>query len=100
MKAAMSCKMGTKKLWKTASETTESNKTKHASIVDTHEYARKRLGSTLPRDHEDPIAKKGSNSISQKNHKFIPMRQAMEFLDATAAVDKIIEEARKDAMPA
>ena len=37
MKATMPCKMGTKKLSKTASETTESNKTKHASIVDTHE---------------------------------------------------------------
>ena len=68
MEAAMNCKMGTKKrskrLRQTACETTEHNKkTKHACIVEAHESRRKRLESTLLRDHEDHIAEKRFNSI-------------------------------------
>ena len=45
---------------------------------------------TQPKDHEDRIAGKGSNSSSHYNlvHKFIPMLQAMKIPDAKAAVDK------------
>ena len=48
------------------------------------------MESTLPEDHEDHIAEKGFNSISQKIlvRKFIPMPQAMKIPDAKAAVDK------------
>ena len=70
----MLCKMATKKrskkLWENASATNESNnnqKSKHACIEEAHKYTRKRLESTLPRDHEDHIAEKGCNSTSHYN---------------------------------
>ena len=74
MEAAMPCEMGTKKrlkkLRETASESDESNKiqkTKLACVVEAHESTRKRLESTLPKDHEDRIAGKGFNSLSHRN---------------------------------
>ena len=88
---------GTKKLSnrlrETASETTESNKIqkrKHACIVEAHESTRKRLETTLPREHEDHIAEQGFNPKSHYIlvHKFVPMPQAMKIPDAKAAVDK------------
>ena len=59
-------------------------------IVEAHESTRKRLESTLPRNHEDHIAEKGFNSTSHYHlvHNFIPMPQAMNIPDAKAAVDK------------
>ena len=102
MESAILCKMGTKKrsmkLRETARETTESNKeTKHACIVEAHESTRKRLESTLPRNHEDHIAEKGFNSISHCNlvHEFVPMPQAMNVPDAKTAVDKEWEKLEK-----
>ena len=88
-------KTGTKKCLKklrgTVSESDESNtiqNTKHACIVEAHDSTRKRLESTLPKDHEDHIAGKGYNSISHHIlvHKFLPMPQAMKIPDAKAVV--------------
>ena len=93
----MLCKIGTKKrsncLRKTASATDESNqnpKTKLVCIVEAHESTRKRLESTLSRNHDDHIAEGGFNSLIHYNwvHQFIPMPQAMKIPDATAAVNK------------
>ena len=58
--------------------------------MEAHESTRKRLESSLPKDHEDYIVGKGYNSISHYSlvHKFIPMPQAMKIADANAAVDK------------
>ena len=104
MEAAMSCKMGTKKrpskLRETDSETKESNniqKTKRASIVEAHDSTRKRLESTLPKDHEDHIAGQGYNSMTHYNlvHKFIPVPFAMKIPDAKAAVNKEWEKREK-----
>ena len=52
---------------------------------------------TVLKDHEDRIAEKGSNSLSQHNlvHKFISMLQAMKIADAKAAVDKELEKLEK-----
>ena len=86
----------------TDDETKGSNKlrkTKHACIVEADDSTRKRLESTLPKDHEDHIAEKGFNSLSHHNlvHKFVPMPQAVKIPDAKGAVDKEqrMGEARK-----
>ena len=65
-------------------------KSKRACIVEAHESTTKRLERTLPKDHEDCIAGKGFNSLTHHNlvHKFMPMRPAMQILDAKAAVAK------------
>ena len=92
----MPCKMETRKrVWKlqetVASENTHLHKkTKYAWTVEAHESSRRRLESTLPRNHEGHIAEKGFNSLTHCNlgHKFIPMPQAMKNPDAKAAVDK------------
>ena len=49
-----------------------------------------RIEGPLHRYHDDHIAGKGMNSLSNYNlvHKFIPLPQAMEIPDAKAAVDK------------
>ena len=63
----MPCKLVTtkrpnnNKLLETDSETKGSNKiqkTKHACIVEAHDSTRKRLESTLPKDHEDHISER------------------------------------------
>ena len=102
MESPMLCKMGTKKrsmkLREFAKETTESNKkTKHACIVEAQESTRKRLESTLPRNHEDQIAEKEFKSISHCNlvHEFVPMPQAMNIPNAKPAVDKEWEKLEK-----
>ena len=71
---------GSNKIWKT----------KHACIVEAHESARKRLETTLPKDHEDHIAEQGFNSLSQHDlvHTCVLMPQAMKSPAAKAAVDK------------
>ena len=96
MDAAMPCKKRTNKrsgFQETKAKSYESNKipkTKRACIVEAHESTRPRLESSLPKDDEDHIAGKGSNSMTHYNwvHKFSPMPQAMKSLDAKAAVDK------------
>ena len=87
----------------TEAKSDESNKipkTKHACIVEARESTRQRLELPLPKDHEDHIAGKGYNSMTHYNlaHKFIPMLQAMEILDAESAVDKEWKEL--EAVPA
>ena len=70
---------------------------KHACIAEAPESTSRRLESAPPEDHEDHIAEKGFNSISHYKlvHKFVPMPQAMEILDAKAAVDKEWEKSEK-----
>ena len=102
----MPCKMRTRKrAWKLreteASENTNpGKKTKYACVVEAYESTRKRLESTLPRNHEDHIAEKGINSINHYNlvHKIIPTPQAMKIPDAKAAVDK--EWDKREKIPA
>ena len=94
MEAAMRGMLGTKKKSRvTDDETKGSNKilkTKQACIVEAHESTRKRLESSLTKDHEDHIAEKGFNSMSHCHlvHKTVPMPQAMKSPDAKASVDK------------
>ena len=103
LKAAMPCKMVTKKRLKELRETVSSGdthphkKTKYACIVEAHESTRKRLESTLPRNHNDRIAEKGFNSLNHHNlvHKFIPMPQAMKIPDAKAAANEDWENLEK-----
>ena len=64
LEAAMPCKMdkqGARKPQETeASESTDSDKkTEYACSVEAYESTRKRLESTLPRNHEDHIAAYG-----------------------------------------
>ena len=68
-------------------------KTKYACIVEAHESTRKRLESTLPRNHEDHIAVKGFNSLTHYN--LFPMLQAMTIPGAEAAVNKESEKLEK-----
>ena len=100
-------KKGSKKhsqLLETESKSGECNKipkqSMHACIVEAHESTRKRLESTLPKDHEDRIAGKGFNSLCHYNqvHKFIPVLQGMKIPDAKAAVYK--EWKKLEATPA
>ena len=55
---------------------------KLACILEAHESTRMRMGNSEPPNHEDHIAGKGNNSQQHYNlvHKFIPMPQAMKFL--------------------
>ena len=102
MKAAVPCKLRTtkrpNKLLEADSEIQGSNrKTKHACIVEALESMRKRLESTLPRNHEDHIAEKGFNWRSQNNlvRKFIPLSQVRKIPGAKAAVDEEWEKLEK-----
>ena len=114
MAAAVLCKLKTMKrpfnLREIDGEPKGSSKfqnSKHACIAEAHESARKRLEATPPKDHDDPIAEKGFNSLSHYDHEdhiagkgdnslqhynlvhnFIPMPQAMQILAVKAAVDK------------
>ena len=56
------------------------HKTKYACIVEADESMRVRLEGVPYRYHEDHIAAKGINSLSQYNlvHKFIPMPRALK----------------------
>ena len=58
--------------------------------MESHESTRQRVESSLLTKQEDRIAGKGFTSKTRYNlvHKFIPMLQAMQILDATAGVDK------------
>ena len=69
----MPCKKRTKELFsfqETEAKSCQSNKipkAKHACIVEAHESTRQHLEPTLPKDHEDHIAGKGKNSMTQYN---------------------------------
>ena len=92
----MPCKKGTKKhsgFHETEAKSCESNKipkTKQACIIEAHESTRQRWEASPPKDHEDHIAGKGYNSMTNYNlvPKSTPMPQAMEVPYAKAAVDK------------
>ena len=58
--------------------------------MEARESTRQRLESSLPKHQEDHIAGKGFNSTTHYNlvHKIIPLPQAMNIPDGTAAVDK------------
>ena len=78
--------------------TTVLEKTRYACVVDAHEKKTDRAsGTTQPRDDEDLIAERRSNSSSHHNfvRKPIPFLQAMKILDAQAAADKELEKLRK-----
>ena len=108
MEAAMPCKKGTKFFLKKSSPPQETQrqgckpdtipKTKYACIVEAHESTRQRLESSLPKNHEDHVAGKGYTSMTHFNlvHKFIPMQQAMNILDAKSTSGQGMEEARND----
>ena len=89
MPAAMLCKKTINSGGETYCGIGES-KTKHACIVEVDESTRIQLEGTLHEDHEDHVAAKGIHSISHFYlvRKFIPMPQALEILDAKAAVEK------------
>ena len=89
----MLCKVKKHQYRETCCES-DTRRSKHACVVEAHESTRRRLGRTLPKDHEDRIAGKGFNSLSHSNlaHKFIPVLQAMKIPDAQAAVDKELEK--------
>ena len=57
-------------------------------IVEAHESTRKRLDSTLPKDHVIPENGSDSSRYFNLMHKLIPMSQAMQIPDAKAVVDK------------
>ena len=56
-----------------------------------------RMEESLPKNHEDHIARKGDNSLQHYNMvlKFIPMPQAIKIPAAKAAVDKEWEKLEK-----
>ena len=105
MEAATPCKNGNEEAFERVAGDRRRNprfrpnsqKTKHACIVEAHESTRKRLESTLPRSHEDHMAERGFNSMSHYNlvHKFIPMSQGMKIPDAKGAVDEEWETLEK-----
>ena len=72
-------------------------KTRLACILEADEFTRLRMGNSLPNHHEDHIAGKGDNSLQHYNmvRKFVPMPQAMKFLQRKQAVDKEWEYWRK-----
>ena len=83
-------------MWTSIKSSTETyrgigkSKTKYACIVEADESTRIRLEGVPCRYHEDHIAAKGINSLSNYNlvHKFIPMPQAIKIPNSKAAVEK------------
>ena len=69
-------------------------KSKFACILEASESTRLRMEESLPKYHEDHIARQGDNSLQHYNlvHKFIPMPQAMKIPAAEAAVDEVWEK--------
>ena len=97
MAPAMPCKTCKKnKNGETRSKTNDF-KSKFACILEASESTRMRMEESLPKYHEDQIARKGDNSLQHYNlvHKFIPMPQAMKIPAAKAAVDKEWEKLEK-----
>ena len=80
MPAAMPCKLQCEKYRETC-RVEKDCKTKCACIVEADESLRIRMEESQNKNHEDPIAGRGKNSLSHCNlvHKFIPMSQAMKY---------------------
>ena len=72
-------------------------KSKFSCILEASESTRLRMEESLPKYHEDHIARKGNNSLQLYNlvPKFIPMLQAMKVPAAKTAVDKGREKFEK-----
>ena len=88
--AMLSCKTCKKnKHGETRSKTHDFN-FQFACILEASESTRMRMEESLPKYHEDHIARKGDNSVLHYIlvHKFILMPQAMKIPEAKAAVDK------------
>ena len=66
------------------------NKTRLACILEASESTRLRMGESIPHNHEDHIAGKGSMSLQHYNlvHKYFPPPQARKIPTAKAAMDK------------
>ena len=96
LEAALLCKMVSRKLaWKLRETVENENinthkKTKYACAVEAHESTRKRLESTLPRNHEDHLRERGfiHRLITIWCTNLFPFLQAMKIPDAKAAADK------------
>ena len=103
VEAAMLCKRGTKKrssfqeTWVKSCDFNNIQKPKHACIVEAHESTRKRLESSLPKDHEDHMAEKGFNSSSHffLMHEICFHASSEEILDARGSSGQRVGEARK-----
>ena len=104
MDAAMPCKKSTKS--PTSSQETEARSdefneipknTKDACMVEAHESTRKRLDSSLPKDHEDHIAGKGYNRMTHYHlvHK-ISDASSDENSGCESSSGQGMEEARND----
>ena len=70
----------------------------HACILEKHESAGKSIEEIQKKDHEDLIAEKGFNSLSDYNlvHKVFPIPEAMQIPGAKAGVDKGWEKTKKN----
>ena len=66
MEAAMLCKVKNQQCRETCGES-NTGRSKNACTEEAHESARKRLERTLPKGHEDRIARKGFDSLSHYN---------------------------------
>ena len=96
LESAMPCKIASRPE-ETRHAQHNSRKTRYACIIEAHASTRTRIGQTQPGDHEDLIAEKEYNSLSRYSfaQKPIPVPQAMEVLNAKAAVDKKWEKHEK-----
>ena len=97
MAPAMPCKTcKTNKHGETRNKTNDF-RCKFACILEASESSRMRFEESLPKYHEDHIARKGDNSLQHYNwvHKFIPVPEAMKIPAAKAAVDKEWEKLEK-----
>ena len=85
---AMPCKIMKKNCGSGASNKI---KTRFACILEADECTRLRMGETLPNHHEDHVAGKGDNSLQHHNlvRKFIPMSQAMKFLNSPLMLERL-----------
>ena len=65
--------------------------------MEASESTRMRMEESLPKYHEDQIARRADNSLQHYNlaHKFIPMPQGMKIPAAKVAVDKEWEKLEK-----
>ena len=97
MAPAMPCKTCKKSKKAEIRSKTNDFKSKFACILEASESTRMRMEGSLPKYHEDHIARKGDISVQHNNlvHKFIPMPQAMKIPAAKAAVDKEWEKLEK-----
>ena len=97
MALALPCKTSKKGKHRETRDKTNELKSKLACILEAGEFTRLRMGESLPKYHEDHIARKGDNSLQHYNlvHKVIPMPQAMKIPATKAAVDKEWEKLEK-----